>query len=275
MKALGWDDKPRDYFNRLKTSLGRLEITLEIEPSVDRFIERFHTEEWDLIVTDLVDESSSEGDENQTGLEIARRISVAAAAARKNLPVFIVTNYTDRLNPAAAGLGRNVIIKSKNLSAAWMAGEIRQDLEDRGLFVDHKRVFLIYGHDKQAPQSRDKVKQFLSDRQVEVSEITPGSLSINLLDGLLDRMRNCAAILALCTPDDRTDESRLPRPNVLLEIGIAVGLANGPQRLILLQHAQASLPTDLDGILTLRFNRSVDEVLPDLEKRLKRLHVSL
>lgn len=86
-------------------------------------------------------------------------------------------------------------------------------------------------------------------------------------------MQEAAAFVAICTPDDGVFEDvssgkpsySQPRQNVLLEIGMVLGLPRGVNRLIAL-HAwgntveeQARFPSDLSGLLTLRVeNGQVD-----------------
>ncbi|MEL6232645.1 MAG: TIR domain-containing protein [Cyanobacteria bacterium J06627_3] len=88
----------------------------------------------------------------------------------------------------------------------------------------------------------------------------------SISEGLVDAMRSCGAFVAICTPDDQVaDNWYQPRQNALLEIGIAMGLPNGFQRLVILQRAgaepdkQAKLPSDLGGAFTLQFYDEHDE----------------
>ncbi|MFL5538475.1 MAG: TIR domain-containing protein, partial [Longimicrobiaceae bacterium] len=64
-----------------------------------------------------------------------------------------------------------------------------------------------------------------------------------------------------------------PRQNVLLEIGMAMGLSRGLERLIVLKHRDATLPSDLGGVLTLNFDDDVSATFPELETRLRELGI--
>lgn len=90
-------------------------------------------------------------------------------------------------------------------------------------------------------------------------------------------MNNCGVIIALCTAEDqwKRDNTTHPRQNVMLEIGLAIGLWRGPERCIIRQQwgsgvdQQAVLPSDLGGLLTLRFETGVKECWNELRDRLK------
>ncbi len=59
-----------------------------------------------------------------------------------------------------------------------------------------------------------------------------------------------------------------PRPNVLLEIGITVGLWRGIERLVIVREGHALIPSDIAGVLRIDFATNIDEVLDELESAL-------
>ncbi len=279
MRALAWDDRPRDYMQDLRRRLGKFGIDLQIEADVGKFLEAYRSGGWQFIVTDLyLANWPAEGDlDSSHGVKVARDFS-------RDVPVYVVTGEYDRMTREQLKLPAGVVIKSKSTHPAWMAGEIVDDLKRRGLFYEPRRVFLIYGHDRGWPGLREKVRLFLKDDELEVIEISGVNLRTEILAGLLDKMTDCAAFIALCTPDDRIDgvpARYQPRQNVLMEIGMVLGLSRGLQRLTILQglrpdpQHQAQLPSDLAGVVTIRMEGDFEHYCDQLRDRLIGLGVQM
>ncbi|MEL7005670.1 MAG: TIR domain-containing protein, partial [Bacteroidota bacterium] len=141
---------------------------------------------------------------------------------------------------------------------------VRENLEP----YDFRKVFIIYGHGKQASGFKDKVIYNLKQHGVEPVLILPENVMRSISDGLVAAMKDCGAFVAICTPDDQiTDSWYQPRQNVLIEIGIAMSLPRGFQRLIILQRSgvkpekQAKLPNDLGGAFVLQFYDDQEEAI--------------
>lgn len=281
MRALAWDDQPDGYMKDLADELRAFGIEVTVCGLEREFRKQFlHPEKkWDFVITDLMTGDSTAISENdaKTGVVIARRAAEAA------LPVFMVTQHYTRFDPAALGIPPQVVIRSKSTDPGWQAGDIRDELVRRGLFTDPKRVFLIFGHDRSAEGTTAAVERHLRGQKVKVEKVTPDSLFSEINSGLIERMHDCRAIIAVCTPDDRVGTGAevyyQPRPNVLYELGIALGLARGLERLTVLEKAgrapdqKIQMPSDLRGILSVRFENSVDEVFGQLDARLVKLGV--
>jgi predicted nucleotide-binding protein len=92
-------------------------------------------------------------------------------------------------------------------------------------------------------------------------------------------MNQCAAVVAICSADDELGGAQAgkfqPRPNVLLEIGIAVGLWRGIERLVIVRQGEAQIPSDIAGVLRVEFKNEIDEVLDMLEEALRSKEVEL
>ena len=281
MKALGWDDKPEEYFHALKQHLLRHNIDMEIVEDEDEFVTKFSENDWDFIVTDLIHENApTPGDDDRVGVRLAD--GVAKSVKGKSMPIYVVTQHYDRLNLGDVALPPTAILKSKSTHAGWMAGEIYEDLIRQGVYVDRRKVFLIYGHDKNAMGAKGRVEYFLNQLGISVEVIAGGNLEVEIAHGLISKMNTCAAIVAICTPDDELKNGSFhPRQNVLLEIGMAMGLSRGVNRLIILQkwgpreEDKAKLPSDLHGLIPIRFEGPVDDVFSKLEFRLKESKVAL
>lgn len=282
MRALAWDDEPHLYLEPLKQHLEVYGIILEITSEPSEFLRRFRveSEKWDFIVTDIFspDPPATPMDSPRVGLRIAK------LGTQAGLPVFVITKHVDKAE-ALGLLSGDVIVKSKSTYVEWTADEIHQELSRRGLIVDRRKVFLIYGRDGKAMGAREKLDAFLKrDLGLKVEGMSAVNLKTEIAQGLLSKMNGCAAFVALCTPDDPWDDgTRHPRQNVMLEIGIALGLSRGLDRLSILQRIgpgqqpelNAQLPSDLHGIVTLRFYDKIEDIFPDLKQRLRELGVEI
>jgi hypothetical protein len=283
MRALAWDDQPEKYMKDLVEELGPSGIEVTVCRLEREFRQEFQhpDKKWDFVITDLMTGDSGAISENdaRTGVEIARR------AVNSGLPVFMVTQHFTRFDPSALGIPPEVVIRSKSTDPGWQAGDIIEELRRRGLFTNPKRVFLIFGHDRTAEGTSAAIEQHLRKQHARVEKVTPDTLFTEINHGLVGRMHDCRAILAVFTPDDKVEAGKetyyQPRPNVLYEIGIALGLARGLERLTIIEKKGASpeqqvrMPSDLRGILPLRFEKSVDEIFDRLDARLLELGVHL
>lgn len=273
MKALCWDDEPQKYLEMLKPHLAEYGVRLEIESNVGNFLKRLRSEKWGFAITDLfsridpgtIEESSSAG------------VRLANIVKECGLPVFVITKEYNRAT-AEVVVPPSAILKSKSTHVPWMADEIIRDLRRLGVPVNSTRVFIIYGRDKKALGATEKLSSFLRKKGFDVDTISSVNLKTEILSGLLNRMNECAAFIAVCTPDDEwKDGTRHPRQNVPLEVGIALGLSRGLQRLTILQREgpdkdnNALLPSDLHGIVTMRFADQIEAVFEDLLVRLEEL----
>jgi predicted nucleotide-binding protein len=284
IRALAWDDEdePEDYIRVLATHLSNHGIEVRVCKDEGEFIAllKNQKEEWTFVLTDLVKGDSpaaGEGDP-QIGAAIARGVP-------EDIPVFLITRHFNRYDFNSLNIPARVVIRSKSTHAAWQAADIRDELARRGLFTKRK-AFLIYGRDRTVPKARTVLRKHLERHEVEVVTISPDTLFSEINRGLIDRMQECAAIIAICTPDDRveTEDGETfyqPRQNVLYEIGMAAGLARGLDRLTILQkdgdttHEQARLPSDLGGVISIRFTGAIKEVFGELDRRLATLGLDL
>jgi predicted nucleotide-binding protein len=276
MRGLGWDDHPDDMAG-IKDELARYWNTeLVIEKDQDEFARRLLLEEWDFVVTDLLDD-------NDTPYRPSEAVGArnASEAAKKVGVVFILTGTPSPVDLRVLKMPNNVILKSKDERASWLAGDIHRTLVQRGLYVEHNQVFLIYGRDVCADGATSSVHQYLDSLGLTVCKGDVASFSTTIPSDLIKLMHPCAAFIAICTPDDPWEAGkRVPRGNVLFEMGIAVGLQRGLERLIILQkwgskaEEQAVLPSDFGGNVPIRFY-TCENQFPILEERLKKLRVNI
>jgi len=146
MEALAWDDVP-EYLQLLKRHLAMYEINLEITSDSVEFLRRFRdrSEKWDFIVTDIFSP-----DPPGTPMESFRvGLRIASLGVQTGLPVFVITKHAHNIE-AMDLLPGGVIVKSKSALVEWTADEIYRELSRRGLIVDRRKVFLMYGRDGKA-----------------------------------------------------------------------------------------------------------------------------
>lgn len=136
-----------------------------------------------------------------------------------------------------------------------------------------RRVFIIHGHDEGAWRDlRDMLQGDDFGLEAVVLKEQPGATQ-TLIEKFERAALECAFAIALVTPDDMVRKagkaSWQARPNVLFELGWFYGRL-GPQRLLVLKRGDDTvLPSDLGGILTLDFGKSVRETLASLRDELK------
>ncbi len=276
--GLVWDDEPELFMQYLKEVLRPQQIELSICEHREDFESLFRDGSWDFVILDLFDEASGK----MTGLDLARLVS-HAKRREQSYPIFILTQFTSKIvTEIYNNIPLNAVLRGKS-DLFWTAQYIKEELIQRGVYVDKRRVFCV--HNVQPQRMRkfvDPVKDRLVNRGLQMVTLSASDLVTGILDGLMDRMNQCGAIVSICTADDiQHDGSYQPRQNVLFEIGLALGLNRGLQRLIVLQQwgatveTQAKLPSDLGGVLTIQFKERIGETLDQLEDRLRDLRMSL
>lgn len=284
MNAIGWDDEPESYFNELVRYLANHGIVMKLMETEQALINELavNPHRWDLIITDLVNKKTADGSEDA---EVGQRIANFAASDK---PVYVVTQAY-HLKWDSITLPSTAQIKPKRTPPAYVAAEIRRDLEQRGLFVDRSTVAVIYGHDTDA--QRD-METFLTDSLprgcgLDVRRLDAVSFTGNPLGDLRSILNEAGAVIALCTPDDwvlrqeeGTDDSHAqPRQNILFEIGMVLGTPNGSNRLITVQKwgekdkEQARLPRNLGGWLNLTYSKNIASTFPRIREKLAKLGV--
>jgi predicted nucleotide-binding protein len=139
-----------------------------------------------------------------------------------------------------------------------------------------KPVFIVYGHDKPA---REGLKLLLHKMGLEpiVLENLPadGDTVIEKLERYLGEHGNVGFACVLLTPDDEGYEAGKPaqkkyraRPNVILELGMVL-FRLGRRRVLILIKESVEQPSDIAGLIYLRFKERVDELKGEIFKNLK------
>ena len=137
-----------------------------------------------------------------------------------------------------------------------------------------KRVFIVYGHDRDA---RDQLELLLRRLKLEpvILQNLPGGgdTIIEKLEQLTDADFACV----LLTPDDegckRGENSKLrprARQNVVLELGMVLAYLGRPRVAILVKGNEIERPSDVDGLIYIPFSDSVDDAKNKLAANLQK-----
>lgn len=264
-KALAWDDRPEAFLDSLREKLQQSRVDVVITNQIEDFIELFQDGEgWDFLILDVLDETSDPERISKAGIRLANSVR----RTNQDIPiVFLTEDESIILNKEITTSGP-VLQMPKSYPRGMLSLEIFDFVKENLEPYDFSKVFVIYGHGRKASGFKEKIISSLRKHSVEPVLISPETVMSSISEGLVEKMKICGAFVAICTPDDRVGESWYqPRQNVLLEIGIAMGLPNGFQRLVILQRAgaeddkQARLPSDLGGAFTLQFYDEQEEVI--------------
>lgn len=140
--------------------------------------------------------------------------------------------------------------------------------------VGQPRIFVVHGAD---PDALDQLRLVLFSLGLEplVQKNIDGK-GMHLFQALMENIsRESDCAIVLLTPDDygyrntegETDRQPRARQNAILEAGMAFARL-GPDKTILLKKGALELPSDLEGIIRLEYNKNVKEVAQKIAQRL-------
>lgn len=137
---------------------------------------------------------------------------------------------------------------------------------------ENKRVFIVLGHDQ---ENRRELKALLSDlgaRPIILDE--EDSQGMTIIESFEFHAKTCAFAIILMTPDDLSEagskaaSSWRARQNVVLELGWFMAQL-GRDRVLILYTGDIEIPSDILGVVYLRFKDSVREVEGNIQRRLR------
>jgi len=140
-----------------------------------------------------------------------------------------------------------------------------------------EQIFIVHGHDSTA---RDQLELALHRLQLEpfvlMNSSGGGKTLIEALEGKIGRDYSTDFGLVLMTPDDvgyakaNGPEKAEPRArqNVILETGMLLSSLTR-ERMAIIVKGHLEIPSDLQGIITFRYNEHIKEIVPKLCQRLK------
>lgn len=125
------------------------------------------------------------------------------------------------------------------------------------------KVFIVYGHDIEAREQLELLLRRMKLEPVILQNLpVAGETIIEKLEANLDVRYACV----LLTPDDEghaagapKDKKARARQNVILELGMFL-VRLGRRRVAILHKGNLELPSDIAGLIYIKFNKRVDEV---------------
>jgi predicted nucleotide-binding protein len=162
--------------------------------------------------------------------------------------------------------------------AVFLQGVILSQVENTTTLVceavasDNKNVFIVHGHNL---ERRDELRDFLRDKlhlqPIILEECDDRGKTI--IEKFEYYAPSCSFAFVLMTPDDMAaskarPESRLrARQNVILELGWFIGYL-GRDRVVILSQGGLEIPSDIHGVVDIRFEKTISEVTEKIRQRL-------
>lgn len=204
---------------------------------------------------------------------------------RNNQQTYTETNTQSAPAPATTPAGSADTGGSAGSSEADDSAESAASAERLSLLEQAAReqaelarsIFVVYGRDGQANSAVFQLLRRLALKPLEWESLvrgTGGPITPPLSEVVINAPRLAAAAVVVLTPDDmvmlhpelrkpREDGFELrpslqPRPNVLLELGLVLGVY--PLRTLIIQFGDLRPVADLAGLNTIRFHQSTDHI---------------
>ncbi|MDP9023776.1 MAG: nucleotide-binding protein [Candidatus Eremiobacteraeota bacterium] len=140
-----------------------------------------------------------------------------------------------------------------------------------------KHIFLVHGHDKEALDQLELVIHRLDLKPFVLMNTSGAGLTIiEALERQIGQKPEAEFGIVLVTPDDlgyAADEGTTAakpraRQNVVLEMGMLMS-SLGRNRVAILVKGYVELPSNAQGIIYLRYDRHIRDVVPKLAERLQ------
>lgn len=127
----------------------------------------------------------------------------------------------------------------------------------------NNKVFIVYGHDIECREQLELLLRRMKLEPVILQNLPiAGDTIIEKLEANIDVRYACV----LLTPDDEGHPAGQPkekklraRQNVILELGMFL-VRLGRKRVAILHKGSLELPSDINGLIYIKFNKRVDEV---------------
>ena len=160
----------------------------------------------------------------------------------------------------------------------WVKEKILSDIEAltrdvAGLMSSENRdIFIVHGHDMVRTRELERLIRSFGLQPIVLQDHDDRGMTI--IEKFEYYASACSFAFVLMTPDDRTEasgdiESRFrARQNVIMELGWFIAHL-GRQRVVLLHKGEVEIPSDISGVVYIRFEDSVYDVEQRITQRLK------
>jgi predicted nucleotide-binding protein len=141
-----------------------------------------------------------------------------------------------------------------------------------GAEVKQTNVFIVHGHDEFALYELDNIltKEFHLNAIVLSQMASRGSST--LIDKFEREAKSASYAFVLLTPDDIVEKENgkyiQARPNVLFELGWFCGRL-GRDKVCIIKRQGTQIPTDLNGIMYIEYEKKIAEKFGLIQKELK------
>ncbi|MBU1636975.1 nucleotide-binding protein [bacterium] len=138
-------------------------------------------------------------------------------------------------------------------------------------------IFVVYGHDKEAKTELEVILRRGGLNPIILDQVA--SQGMTLVEKLETHLNPCDYVCVLLTPDDKgglidsspSEYRPRARQNVIFELGWSMGHMNR-NRVAIIRKESVDTPfenaSDLQGIVELRYTKSIEEIKHDLGKEL-------
>jgi 5S rRNA maturation endonuclease (ribonuclease M5) len=168
-----------------------------------------------------------------------------------------------RISPWIFGFPRDKILSDIENVTREVAGLASSDNRD---------VFIVHGHDMLRTRELERLIRSLGLRPIVLQDQDDRGMTI--VEKFEYYASACSFAFVLMTPDDRIEaggdiESRFrARQNVIMELGWFMAHL-GRQRVVLLHKGEVEIPSDISGVVYIRFDDSVYDAEHRISQRLK------
>jgi predicted nucleotide-binding protein len=170
------------------------------------------------------------------------------------------------------------------MTFSWVRNKILSDIKHTTLYIcgtstsEDKNVFIVHGH---SLAHRQELANLLEDWGLHPIVLDQeDDLGLTVIEKFEYYAKNCCFAFILMTPDDLTAPATAgdrsapaqsqwrARQNVILELGYF--MANlGRERVVILCRKELEIPSDIHGIVAIRFEESLQEVRDAIRRRLR------
>ena len=161
------------------------------------------------------------------------------------------------------GRDTDTVLKIKGLFGAAEPVSAATGSSKNVVSPSNNKVFIVYGHDIECREQLELLLRRMKLEPVILQNLPiSGDTIIEKLEANIDVRYACV----LLTPDDEGHPAGEPkekklraRQNVILELGMFL-VRLGRKRVAILHKGSLELPSDISGLIYIKFNKRVDEV---------------
>ncbi len=204
----------------------------------------------------------------QSGEKVGNLFRYEANHNNKNYKINLFSNGTVQIQPGNEELYELVedaLSENKNIDVVSKS---------------KKQIFIVHGHDLDSKNALENMlyKWDLKPYAIQ-DEDSQGKTIIEFLE---NEIAKHSVGIVLLTGDDSGyslkagAESKQPRArqNVILELGMLIGRL-GREKCIIIRKSEVEIPSDIDGLIYISFDKKIDEVKDKLRVRLINLGIEI